>query len=87
MTPAEERFVRRVTASASMLAEFFANEPDETKVIAALSDSRENLTADLTEAFGAEVAALFAERFVALSLADGVNFFRTELDLAQSRDT
>jgi hypothetical protein len=64
MTPAEERFIQRVMASASMLAEFFANEPDETKVIAALSDSRENLTAELAETFGAEGAALFAAKFV-----------------------
>jgi hypothetical protein len=65
MTPAQEAFVKRVTASASALAEFFANETDETRVIAALSDSRENLTAELTGLFGAEGAAQFADRFVA----------------------
>jgi hypothetical protein len=65
MTPAEERFIQRVTASASMLAEFFANEPDEDNVIAALSETKANLTAELAETFGAEGAALFADRFVA----------------------
>jgi hypothetical protein len=63
MTPAE-RFVKRVTASASMLAEFFANEPDEDNVIAALSETKANLAAELTETFGAEVAAQFAAKFV-----------------------
>jgi hypothetical protein len=48
MTPAEERFVQRVTESASALAEFFANETEE-KMMAVLSDTRENLTADLAE--------------------------------------
>jgi hypothetical protein len=64
MTPAEERFIQRVTASASMLAEFFASEPDEDNVMAALADTKANLTADLTETFGADVAALFAAKFV-----------------------
>ena len=63
MTPAEERFIQRITASASMLAEFFANETEE-KMMAVLSDTRENLTAELTETFGTEVAALFAAKFV-----------------------
>lgn len=63
MTPAEEQFVQRVTESASALAEFFANETEE-KMMAVLSDTRENLTADLAETFGAEVAALFAAKFV-----------------------
>jgi hypothetical protein len=64
MTPAEERFVQRVMASASMLAEFFANDPDEDNVIAALSETKANLTADLAETFGAEIAARFAAKFV-----------------------
>jgi hypothetical protein len=63
MTPAE-RFVKRVTASASMLAEFFANEPDD-QMMAALSETRENLASELAETFGAEGAVLFADRFVA----------------------
>jgi hypothetical protein len=64
MTPEQERFIQRVTASASMLAEFFVNQPGGL-MTAALSEARENLTADLTETFGAEGAALFADRFVA----------------------
>jgi hypothetical protein len=64
MTPAEERFVQRVMASAAMLAEFFANEPEE-KMMAALSETRENLSTELIESFGAEGAALFADKFVA----------------------
>jgi hypothetical protein len=64
MTPEQERFIQRVTASASMLAEFFVNQPEDL-MTAALSETRENLTADLTETFGAEGAALFADRFVA----------------------
>jgi (p)ppGpp synthase/HD superfamily hydrolase len=64
MTPAEEAFIQRVMASAAMLAEFFANETEE-QMMAVLSDTRENLTAELTETFGADVAALFADRFVA----------------------
>ena len=64
MTPAEERFVQRVTESASALALFFASQPEE-RMLAALSETRENLALELTEAFGAEGAALFADRFVA----------------------
>jgi hypothetical protein len=64
MTPEQERFVKRVTDSASMLAGFFVNESDETKVIAALSDTRENLATDLADTFGTEGAALFADKFV-----------------------
>jgi hypothetical protein len=64
MTPEEERFVQRVTASASSLAEFFVNQPEEM-MTAALSDARENLATELAETFGAEGAVLFADRFVA----------------------
>ena len=64
MTPEQERFIQRITASASMLAEFFANEPDEDNVRAALADTKANLTAELAETFGAEIAAQFAAKFV-----------------------
>jgi|BarGraIncu00222A_1022003.scaffolds.fasta_scaffold10112_2 hypothetical protein len=63
MTP-EERFVKRVTGSIEELALFFVNEPDETKVVAALSETRQNLATELTGTFGAEGAAQFADRFV-----------------------
>jgi hypothetical protein len=65
MTPAEERFIQRVTASASALGVFFAKQPDDEIVLAALSETKSNLTAELSETFGAEVAAQFADRFVA----------------------
>jgi hypothetical protein len=64
MTPVEEVFIKRVTASASMMAEFFVNQPEDL-MTAALSETRENLATELTETFGADVAALFADRFVA----------------------
>jgi hypothetical protein len=63
MTPAEEVFIKRVTASASMLAEFFASQSEE-QTMSALSETRENLATELAETFGAEVAALFAAKFV-----------------------
>jgi hypothetical protein len=62
MTPSAT-FVKRVTGSIEDLAMFFVNEPEE-KVLAALSQTRENLTAELAETFGAEVAAQFAAKFV-----------------------
>ncbi len=65
MTPAGERFVKRVTDSAAMMAEHFAKEPNEVRVIAALEETRLNLTVELTETFGRERAAMFADRFVA----------------------
>jgi hypothetical protein len=64
MTPAQEAFVKRVTASASALAEFFVNQPEDM-MTAALSEARENLASELAETFGAEGAVLFADRFVA----------------------
>jgi hypothetical protein len=64
MTPAQEAFVKRVTASASALAEFFVNQPEDM-MTAALSEARENLASELAETFGAEGAAMFADRFVA----------------------
>jgi hypothetical protein len=64
MTPSAT-FVKRVTGSIEDLAMFFVNEPDEMKVMAMLSQTRENLATELAETFGAEGAALFAERFVA----------------------
>jgi hypothetical protein len=63
MTPAQEAFVKRVTASASALAEFFVNRPEEL-MTAALSETQENLASELAETFGAEGAALFAAKFV-----------------------
>jgi hypothetical protein len=65
MTPAQQAFVKRVTASASALAEFFVNQPEDL-MTAALSEARENLATELAETFGAEGAALFADRFVAI---------------------
>jgi hypothetical protein len=62
MTPSAT-FVKRVTGSIEDMAMFFVNEPEE-KVLAALSQTRENLTAELAETFGAEVAAQFAAKFV-----------------------
>jgi hypothetical protein len=63
MTPSAT-FVKRVTGSIEDLAMFFVNEPEE-KMLAALSEARENLAAELAETFGAEGAVLFADRFVA----------------------
>ena len=62
MTP-EERFVKRVTGSIEELALFFVNEPDETKVVAPLSETRQNLATELTGTFGAEGATQLADRF------------------------
>ena len=53
MTPAQEAFVKRVTASASALAEFFVNQPEDM-MTAALSEARENLASELAATFGAE---------------------------------
>jgi hypothetical protein len=63
MTP-QAQFVERCVAAASELALFFAGESEED-VLGALSQIRQNLANKLTEPFGAEVAASFADRFVA----------------------
>jgi hypothetical protein len=63
MTPQME-FAQRCAAAAADLALLYAGEPEE-KMLAALSQTRQNLAAELTETFGADVAALFADRFVA----------------------
>jgi hypothetical protein len=62
MTP--QMFAERCAAVAADLAVLYAGEPEE-KMLAALSQTRQNLAAELTETFGAEVAASFADRFVA----------------------
>jgi hypothetical protein len=62
MTPSAT-FVKRVTGSIEDLAMFFVNEPEE-KMLAALSETRENLASELAKTFGAEGAALFAAKFV-----------------------
>jgi hypothetical protein len=63
MTP-QAQFVERCVAAAADLALAFAHESDET-VAASLAVTRANLAIKLTEPFGAEVAASFADRFVA----------------------
>jgi hypothetical protein len=62
MTP--QMFAERCAAAAADLALIYAGEPEE-KMLAALSQTRRNLAAELTETFGAEAAAMFADRFVA----------------------
>ena len=63
MTPAEA-FIQRVTASVEDLGLFYSAQPDQN-VWAALSQTRQNLASELAEVFGAEVAASFADGFVA----------------------
>lgn len=63
MTPEEERFVKRVIGSIEELALFFVNEPDDEIVLAALSRTKASLSIELTELFGAEAAAQFADKF------------------------
>jgi hypothetical protein len=58
-----DEFAQRCAKSAGDLALLFAGEPDE-KMLVALSQSRQNLTEQLAESFGAEVAALIAQAFV-----------------------
>ena len=60
---AEQEFVQHCVGAASKLALFFVNQPED-QMMAALSETRENLAAELTETFGAEGAALFAAKFV-----------------------
>jgi hypothetical protein len=62
MTPQME-FTQRCAAAAADLALLYAGEPEE-KVLAALSETRQNIAAELAETFGAEGAALFAAKFV-----------------------
>jgi hypothetical protein len=63
MTPQME-FAERCAAAAADLAVLYAGEPEE-KMLAALSETRQNLATELTGTFGAEGAAQLADRFVA----------------------
>jgi hypothetical protein len=63
MTP-EAEFIQRSVAAAADLALLFVGEPEE-KMLAALSQTRQNLARELSEAFGVEAAASFADAFVA----------------------
>jgi hypothetical protein len=63
MTP-EAEFIQRMVASAADLALFFSGEP-EAKMIAVLSQTRESLATELSDQFGAEIAASIADAFVA----------------------
>ena len=56
-------FIERCVASASDLSLLFVGESEE-RMLAALSETKENLKMGLAEYFGAEVAALVAEAFV-----------------------
>jgi hypothetical protein len=62
ITPTE--FVERMVASAAELALFFVGE-SEANMIAALSQTRENLATKLSDQFGAEIGVAIADRFVA----------------------
>jgi 7-keto-8-aminopelargonate synthetase-like enzyme len=57
-------FVERCVAAAADLALFFVGAP-ENEMLVSLHEVRANLEAELAEAFGAEVAALMAQAFVA----------------------
>jgi hypothetical protein len=57
-------FVDRSVAAAADLALFFVGQPEE-KMLATLRQTRANLEAELSELWGADVAALYAEAFVA----------------------
>jgi histidine ammonia-lyase len=61
-TPSE--FVGRLVATAAELALFFAGESEE-RMLAALSQTRENLATELSDQFGADTAASIADAFVA----------------------
>ena len=59
-----QEFIDRCVAAAADLALFFVGAPDE-QMLASLRQTRTNLETELSETFGAEVAAAIAEAFVA----------------------
>jgi hypothetical protein len=59
-----DEFINRCVSSAADLALLFVGEPYD-KMFAALCQTRENLSSELSASFGPEVALLIAEAFVA----------------------
>jgi hypothetical protein len=59
-----DQFIDRCVAAAADLALFFVGAPDE-QMLASLHQTRTNLETELSETFGADVAALIAETFCA----------------------
>jgi 7-keto-8-aminopelargonate synthetase-like enzyme len=64
MTTTPTGFVERCAAAAADLGLFFVGAA-ESDMMAALHQVRSNLEAELAESFGADVAALMAQAFVA----------------------
>jgi hypothetical protein len=60
----QAEFAERCAAAAADLALFFVGAPDE-QMLASLHQTRTNLETELSETFGAEVAAAIAQAFVA----------------------